>query len=130
MLEARFWSQVSVHSPGRCWPWRGAMKENGYGTFGYAEGDMRYAHRVAYELFHGLIAEGMVIDHLCRNRDCVNPDHLDQVPQSLNLLRGDNRWHKKHRTTCRAGHQFTAENTYLNSEGRRCLTCRMALEAG
>lgn len=72
---------------GECWVWAGRMNRNDYGRI-YHEGDERMAHRVAYEAFKGPIPDGMLLDHLCRTRCCVNPNHLEPVTHSENTLRG------------------------------------------
>lgn len=79
---------VLVLSPmGECWIWVARMNRNGYGRL-YDSGEERMAHRVAYETFVGPIPEGMLLDHVCRTRCCVNPAHLDPVSHSINTLRG------------------------------------------
>ena len=76
---------------GGCWLWHGSINKYGHGQWHPHTGHlMCHAHRAAYELFTGPIPEGMVIDHLCRNRACVNPSHLEAVMQSTNLRRGKN----------------------------------------
>lgn len=71
-----------------CWQWLGALDPTGYGRI--ALGDtMAYTHRVAAEAFYGPIPEGMTVDHLCRNRGCCNPLHLEVVTARENLMRGD-----------------------------------------
>jgi hypothetical protein len=70
-----------------CWLWTGSLNNKGYAQLGVA-GRVRSAHRVAYELFKGAIPDGLQIDHLCRVRQCVNPDHLEAVTQSVNIRRG------------------------------------------
>lgn len=103
-----------------CWEWTGARVE-GYGYF--RDGPkQKKAHRVAYELTVGPIPDGLTIDHLCQNKGCVNPAHMEPVSAYANLSRAGSRM-----TACRRGHAFTPENTYLNvSSGqpkRTCLTC-------
>ena len=123
----RFWPKVD--KSGDCWVWTGALLRNGYGYFGVERGRCQLAHRWAYESAHGLIPIGLVIDHLCRNKACVNPAHLEAVTQSVNVLRGDSpatiRALRAGQTHCRrAGHEYTPENTYRDKRGRRaCKEC-------
>ena len=85
-LPQRFWDKVNI--AGHCWRWRsGAARSDGYGQF-WDGRTMRPAHRFAYEAIVGPVPEGMVLDHLCRVRDCVNPDHLEVVTQGENQRRG------------------------------------------
>src|ERR1700723_1857889 len=93
---ARFWKKVNqcgpipAHRPdlGPCWEWLGSPGDSGYGHF-WHEGKKRLAHRFSYELFVEAIPAGLVIDHLCRNHICVNPDHLEPVTDRVNILRGE-----------------------------------------
>lgn len=84
-VEERFWAKVQP--TGFCWEWIASLKPNGYGQFSPRPGRVAYAHRYAYELLVGPIPTGADLDHLCRNRRCVNPDHLDPVDRRTNLLR-------------------------------------------
>lgn len=86
-VARRLWAKVQVSDSG-CWDFTGVTTGDGYGRLHLGNG-MVVAHRVAYELFVGPIPAGQVLDHTCRNRRCVNPDHLDVVTQRENLLRGD-----------------------------------------
>lgn len=79
------WARTRPDSVTGCWQWVGSMAVNGYGRYGYPSA---YAHRLMYELIVGPIPEGLVIDHLCRNRGCVNPAHLECVTLAENVKRG------------------------------------------
>lgn len=85
-LEDRFWSKVDKQAPGGCWEWT-AVTLRGYGRFsvGGRSGGMVYAHRFSWQLAHGQIPDGIVIDHRCANPPCVNPDHLRAVTQGQNM---------------------------------------------
>lgn len=84
-------------------------------------------HRVSYESVKGPIPEGLVIDHLCRQRSCVRPDHMEPVTLKVNVLRGSSIFAKRARQThCQNGHEFTPENTRRHGKegrNRRCITC-------
>lgn len=71
-----------------CWEWQGEMNRNGYGRV-WINGKRLMSHRVTYELLVGPIADGLVVDHLCKNRACCNPEHLEPVTIRENTLRGD-----------------------------------------
>lgn len=116
--EERFWWYVQPIPDDRgCWEWVGSRMKHGYGQFG-AQG---LAHRFSYKMHVGPIPKGLTVDHLCRNRSCVNPNHLEVVTLRENVLRGDTfaAWHLSNEV-CPKGHDYDAiENGY-----RRCMICR------
>ena len=125
----RFWKFVSPEPFSGCWLWTGCILspskggENGYGRFGIGKAISTYAHRWAYENFRGPIPAGLDLDHLCRVRSCVNPDHLEPVTRSENVLRGKISA-ERNQTHCKHGHEFDAANTYAQKTGlRRCRRC-------
>lgn len=122
----RFWSKVHPQSNG-CWMWMAGLTRNGYGSFGLTHGNPVYAHRWAYEYLIGPIALGLTIDHLCRNRACVNPTHMEAVTLRVNLLRGEGLTAINARKThCVNGHLFTPASTSVEADGRHCRTCKNA----
>lgn len=121
--EAKFWARVDRGSEIDCWPWLAGTRSTGYGSF-YDGSRNVSAHRWAYELLVGPIPEGMVLDHRCRNRLCVNPAHLDPTTNRENVLRGVGHTAMNARKThCKHGHEFTPENTYENKGMRYCRAC-------
>jgi hypothetical protein len=101
-----------------CWEWTASQTSGGYGSF-TVPGLSAQAHRVAYLLLTGPIPEGLHLDHLCRNKLCVNPDHLEPVTQAEN-----NRRAGEARTHCASGHAYTLTNTYRRRNGTRdCRAC-------
>lgn len=108
---------------GECWRWIGAMGNHGYGVYGKPA---ILAHRWSYLLHVGVIPPWLTIDHLCRNRWCVHPNHLEPVTRAENVLRGESLPARNARKThCPKGHPYDETNTYVNpnSGWRMCRTC-------
>lgn len=122
----KVWARVQVQE-GRCWIWTGPKDRKGYGSISH-KGRIIGAHRATWELCVGPIPEGHQIDHLCRNTSCVNPEHLEPVTRSENVLRG-NKTGPRAGPQCPHGHEMTEDNTSYDfsiaPRGiRRCRTCR------
>lgn len=117
-----FWQRVDKGQDGDCWIWTAGKSGTGYGVF-MKDGRKVLAHRFAYELLVGEIPDGLVLDHLCRNHACVNPDHLEPVTNPENVLRGKGCL----KTHCNHGHPLVAGNLYIrNDKGwRSCRTCHL-----
>lgn len=113
-------SETSFHNGTPCWEWQ-ASKVNGYGVFSVGRGKGNLAHRYAYESLLGPIPDGLVIDHLCRNKCCINPSHLEPVSQKENLNRAPT-W-QGNRTHCPRGHEYTQENSKPVRNGKTCRQC-------
>jgi hypothetical protein len=128
-LCERFWAKVDKNGPNGCWVWT-AAKCYGYGAFNLGDGRVARAHRYSYELLVGPIPAGAPLDHLCRNKACVNPEHLEIVTLKENTRRamriGYN--HPGAPATCKHGHDWSANPPYewTRPDGlisRRCRVC-------
>lgn len=109
-----------------CWEWQGTKDRDGYGRLYTYENSKYLAHRWIYERLFGAIPHGMHIDHLCRNRCCVNPEHLEVVTPRENALRGETHSARNlAKTHCASGHELAGENLYVDNRGwRGCRACR------
>jgi hypothetical protein len=118
-----------VVEDGDCWIFTGATSA-GYGKLARGRRGEGFvlAHRASYEFHVGTVPEGLMLDHLCRRTACVNPQHLDPVPNRVNVLRGrasGNGAHNRRKTHCPKGHAYDEANTRLTKAGSRyCATCR------
>ena len=134
-LDSRFWAKVVIsaintYNGTQCWEWASAVTVNGYGMFWFNRAP-EYAHRLSYENKHEKIPKGLVINHLCRNRKCVNPDHLEAVTQQENCRKGLTGFlpglMQRLKTHCPKGHEYNEENTRIKNDGSRsCRACNNA----
>lgn len=125
-LTDRIASKIIPVTESGCWLWIAGLGTSGYGQI-YYRGGTRHAHRVVYEVFKGSIPPGFEIDHLCRVRCCVNPDHLRACTGRENVLAP---WSlaptaiNSRKTHCKHGHPYTVENTRHRKTGRSCRQCQ------
>lgn len=124
--EDRFWSMVKKGST--CWEWTGRVESNGYArikasprTWNVDRPTNVLVHRVSWYLHFGKIPEEMTVDHLCKNRACVNPHHLDLVPLEENARR-KTVWQSL-KTECPRGHEYDETNTRVYQGKRYCKAC-------
>jgi len=121
VYEVRLLKKVEVDDRG-CWRWQASTNSAGYGqTFAWKVGWL--AHRLAYTVMVGAIPDGWEVDHRCRVRDCINPEHLEAVTQEENKRRQGAAV-----THCPKRHEYTPENTFISKRGggRRCRECDRA----
>lgn len=127
-LTEHLWPRIEKRDEG-CWIWTGALNAAGYGHIGHRTQVFR-VHRVVYEMLVGPIPEGQVLDHLCRNRACCNPKHLEAVTVQTNNRRGDHQSFVVLRTgKCARGLHSMAEATVRPNGSRYCRACATAAEA-
>ena len=135
-MSDKFWSKINKNGPvpsdrpelGQCWVWIASLDTTGYGRFWSGtrpDRRLQPAHRISYELSVGYIPDGMDIDHLCRNRCCVNPSHLEPVTRKENLRRGIRPGrYQTAKTHCPKGHPYEGSNLFMDRGRRHCMTCK------
>lgn len=128
--KIRFWDKVDMRGPDECWPWIGNVSGRGYGRF-FVRGRNYAAHRFSVLLTGRPIPAGLVADHICRNRLCVNPSHIRAVTTAVNSTENSISFaaKNKRKTHCPAGHVYSVENTRIQnrrdgSVSRCCKTCQ------
>lgn len=124
--QDRFMARVLKSADG-CWLWQGPLNKGGYGQF-YLDGQQGHAHRAAYKMFVAPVPDGMVVDHICRVRACVNPVHLRPLTNAENVLIGVGITAKNlTKTHCKRGHELAGDNLIPNKDSKRiCRTCHYA----
>lgn len=119
-IEEKFWSRVDFRE--ECWLWTGSKNNIGYGMFQSTPG-INVAHRWSWAYFGNCLPKGLELDHLCRNRACVRPDHLEPVSHRENVLRGVGpSANHAQKTECPRGHKYD-HVSYGKRTTRRCRTC-------
>ena len=128
-IPERIKAKIDFEGPGGCWIWKGYVDPQGYGQLCYNGKPHIRPQRMIYEIMVGVIPAGLTLDHLCRNRACVHPKHLEPVSNKENVLRGTGLSAENARKIhCKRGHEFTIENTYIRRTPRGiqrlCRKCR------
>lgn len=129
----RFWTKVVCDLESQCWLWTASRDSSGYGQISISGTRLSAkAHRFSFEIEHGAIPIGLELDHLCRVRHCVNPNHLEAVTRRTNVLRGNGPkvagLFQRLKTHCPAGHPYDLFNTRFYRGMRRCKTCHREQE--
>ena len=130
-IKERIYKKVLCDIETKCWVWQSTLNISGYGSMG-RNGKTVRAHRLSYEAFKGEIPQGLIIDHVCKNRKCVNPDHLEPVTPIENGSRERAGNWNRDKTHCKRGHEFSESNTKITMRKyghdgwvlRTCLQCR------
>ena len=125
-LPTRFWDKIVPEPMSGCWLWKACIDRDGYGEVRATIGGCRFAkaHRLSFAVLVGPVPFGMVLDHKCRTRSCVNPDHLEAVTSRTNTLRGAGFAAENFsKTHCHRGHEFSEANTMRRRGWRECRKC-------
>lgn len=121
-LHDRLMNNIRISDAG-CWEWQGYNNSQGYGRIRVNGRDIS-THRASYEIFVGPIPIELELDHLCRNRSCMNPAHLEPVSHAENVSRGTSGHRSRSKTHCPQGHPYTDGNVHVDTRGaRRCRQC-------
>lgn len=126
-LPVRYWSKVDFGDGSGCWEWTASKCRNGYGRWRF-EGKTRGAHIFSYIDANGLVPSGLELDHLCRNRCCVRPSHLEAVTRYENMRRSTV-WQvtgalQTNKTHCPSRHEYSYDNIYYEGKQRHCKICK------
>jgi hypothetical protein len=128
-VKTFFYQNVALPDENGCMLWTRSLTWDGYAQFKSRRYPGRYAHRMAYELMVGPIPEGLQLDHLCKVRNCVTPDHLEPVTHAENTRRSDagkaTGAMQRAKTHCPHGHEYTPENTGVYKGRRYCKKCKL-----
>lgn len=127
-LDKYFWPRVQKAGADACWPWTGKVNKTGYGHFSFNPTGLLtvswMAHRLAYKTLGPGIPDGLTLDHLCKNKRCCNPAHLEPVTSSENSSRATAASGQRPlRLVCKHGHPLTSENVRMNCGKRKCRKC-------
>jgi hypothetical protein len=124
-VRERFWQKVKKAGPDECWEWTSPPNERGYGCLWTKITSSFPAHKLSLILHGGTVPNGMVVDHTCRNKICVNPNHLRAVTPRINAIENNSSWAaiNASKTHCRRGHPYAGDNLRMFRGKRRCREC-------